>query len=107
MSDAKATILVVDDLPANRDLMVRRLERSGFQVQAAGSGPEALELVRRGNVDMVLLDIMMPGMTGIDVLRTLRATRSWPPVSRSWRWGPSSRRSGCRRWRAPTRCCFG
>ena len=76
MSDPKANILVVDDLPANRDLMVRRLERSGFRVQAAGSGPEALELVRRGNVDMVLLDIMMPGMTGIDVLRTLRATRS-------------------------------
>ena len=76
MSGAQATILVVDDLPANRDLMVRRLERSGFQVLSAASGPEALELVRRGNVDMVLLDIMMPGMTGLDVLRTLRATRS-------------------------------
>ena len=56
--------------------MVRRLERSGFNVLAAASGPEALELVRRGNIDLVLLDIMMPGMTGIDVLRTLRATRS-------------------------------
>jgi len=76
VSGAQATILVVDDLPANRDLMVRRLERSGFQVLSAASGPEALELVRRGNVDMVLLDIMMPGMTGLDVLRTLRATRS-------------------------------
>ena len=76
MSDPAATILVVDDLPANRDLMVRRLQRSGFQVLAASSGPEALELVRRGSVDMVLLDIMMPGMTGLDVLRTLRATRS-------------------------------
>jgi CheY-like chemotaxis protein len=76
LSEPAPTILVVDDLPANRDLMVRRLERSGFKVLAAGSGPEALDLVRRGNVDMVLLDIMMPGMTGIDVLRTLRATRS-------------------------------
>jgi CheY-like chemotaxis protein len=71
-----ATILVVDDLPANRDLMARRLERSGFRVLSAASGPEALELVRRGSVDLVLLDIMMPGMTGFDVLRTLRATRS-------------------------------
>ena len=71
-----ATILVVDDLPANRDLMTRRLERSGFRVLSAGSGAEALEAVRQSNVDMVLLDIMMPGMTGIDVLRTLRATRS-------------------------------
>ena len=71
-----ATILVVDDLPANRDLMARRLERSGYRVLSAASGPEALELVRRGSVDLVLLDIMMPGMTGFDVLRTLRATRS-------------------------------
>ena len=76
MSEPAATILVVDDLPANRDLMVRRLERSGFRVLQAASGPEALEIVRQGSVDLVLLDIMMPGMTGIDVLRTLRATRS-------------------------------
>jgi CheY-like chemotaxis protein len=71
-----ATILVVDDLPANRDLMVRRLERSGFNVIAAASGPEALEVVGRGRIDLVLLDIMMPGMTGIDVLRTIRMSRS-------------------------------
>jgi CheY-like chemotaxis protein len=70
------TILVVDDLPANRDLMSRRLERSGFRVLTAGSGAEALDAVRQSSVDMVLLDIMMPGMTGLDVLRTLRATRS-------------------------------
>ena len=76
MSEPTATILVVDDLPANRDLMTRRLERSGFSVVNAASGPEAIELVRRGNIDLVLLDIMMPGMTGLDVLRTLRATRS-------------------------------
>jgi CheY-like chemotaxis protein len=75
-SESTATILVVDDLPANRDLMVRRLERSGFNVVAAASGPEALEVVGRGKVDLVLLDIMMPGMTGIDVLRTLRMSRS-------------------------------
>ena len=42
-----ATILVVDDLPANRDLMSRRLERSGFRVVCAASGPEALDLLRR------------------------------------------------------------
>jgi CheY-like chemotaxis protein len=76
VSEPSARILVVDDLPANRELMVRRLERSGFQVLSAASGPEALEIVRRGNVDLVLLDIMMPGMTGLDVLRTLRARRS-------------------------------
>jgi CheY-like chemotaxis protein len=71
-----ATILVVDDLPANRDLMARRLERSGFRVVSAASGPEALELLRRTPVDLVLLDIMMPGMTGLDVLKTVRMTRT-------------------------------
>ncbi len=75
MSEA-ATILVVDDLPANRDLMTRRLERSGFRVLSAASGPEALELLRRSPVDLVLLDIMMPGMTGLDVLKTLRVSRA-------------------------------
>ena len=68
------TMLVVDDLPANRDLMTRRLERSGFRVVAAASGPEALEILRRQPVDLVLLDIMMPGMTGLDVLKTVRMT---------------------------------
>lgn len=71
-----ATILVVDDLPANRDLMARRLERSGFRVVSAASGPEALELLQRAPVDLVLLDIMMPGMTGLDVLKTVRMTRT-------------------------------
>jgi CheY-like chemotaxis protein len=70
----EAAILVVDDLPANRDLMTRRLERSGFRVVSAASGPEALEILRRQPVDLVLLDIMMPGMTGLDVLRTVRMT---------------------------------
>jgi CheY-like chemotaxis protein len=72
----EATILVVDDLPANRDLMARRLERSGFRVVSAASGPEALELLRRSAVDLVLLDIMMPGMTGLEVLKTVRMSRT-------------------------------
>jgi CheY-like chemotaxis protein len=71
-----ATILVVDDLPANRDLMTRRLERSGFRVVSASGGPEALDVLRRAPVDLVLLDIMMPGMTGFDVLKAVRVSRS-------------------------------
>ena len=71
-----ATILVVDDLLANRDLMVRRLERSGFRVLSAASGPEALEVLKSAPIDLVLLDIMMPGMTGFEVLKTVRLSRS-------------------------------
>jgi len=76
MSERAASVLVVDDLPANLELMVRRLERSGFEVISASDGPRALDLLRKRSVDVVLLDIMMPGMTGLDVLRHIRATWS-------------------------------
>jgi CheY-like chemotaxis protein len=76
MSERPARILVVDDLPANLDLMARRLERSGFEVLTASEGPKALEVLRTQAVDLVLLDIMMPGMTGLDVLRRIRETWS-------------------------------
>jgi CheY-like chemotaxis protein len=71
-----ASVLVVDDLPANLDLMARRLERSGFGVLTASDGPQALRILREQAVDLVLLDIMMPGMTGLDVLRRVRSTWS-------------------------------
>jgi DNA-binding response OmpR family regulator len=76
VSETPSTILVVDDLPANRELLARRLERSGFRVLCAGGGEEALDVLRSRDVDLVLLDIMMPGMTGLDVLRTVRLQRS-------------------------------
>ncbi len=72
----KATVLVVDDYPANRDLLARRLERAGYGVELAASGREALELLGRVSVDLVLLDIMMPGMSGLEVLGKIRETRS-------------------------------
>jgi CheY-like chemotaxis protein len=76
MSARAASVLVVDDLPANLELMARRLERSGFDVISASGGPQALDLLRKQSVDVVLLDVMMPGMTGLDVLRHIRATWS-------------------------------
>ena len=69
-------MLVVDDLPANVDLMARRLGRSGLDVLTAFDGPTALEVLQRQAVDLVLLDIMMPGMTGLEVLRRIRETWS-------------------------------
>jgi len=70
------TLLVVDDDADNRDLLSRRLEREGWTTRQAESGPRALEVVRAGGVDLVLLDLMMPGMGGLDVLKALRRTRS-------------------------------
>ncbi len=71
-----ARILVVDDHPTNRELLLRRLEKAGYTVTIAESGEEALEQLRAATFDLVLLDWMMPGMSGIEVLRRIRATRS-------------------------------
>ena len=65
-------ILVVDDNADNRDLIRRRLEREGYGVVEAEDGSRALELIRQQPFDLVILDVMMPGLSGIDVLQTLR-----------------------------------
>src|SRR6185503_16040675 len=71
---ADVTLLVVDDNAENRDMLSRRLERKGFGVRAAAGGREALDALARERVDLVLLDIMMPEVSGLDVLRSLRAS---------------------------------
>jgi PAS domain S-box-containing protein len=68
------TLLVVDDDDTNRVLLVRLFEGKGFRVECACSGTEALARVGEGNVDLVLLDMNMPGLSGFDVLRELRTT---------------------------------
>jgi Amt family ammonium transporter len=75
MNTMDATLLVVDDDAMNRDALSRRLTRTGFTVLTAESGPRALEVVNANRVDAVLLDVMMPGMSGIETLRVLRQSR--------------------------------
>ena len=70
---APAKILVVDDTPHNIRLLEAILLPRGYAVVAATSGPEALELVARERPDLVLLDIVMPGMDGHAACRRLRA----------------------------------
>jgi len=71
MSAAK--ILVVDDTPSNVKLLADVLGAKGYAVVTATSGADALEVVERERPDLVLLDVMMPGMSGYDVCRKLRA----------------------------------
>ena len=71
MSAAK--ILVVDDTPSNVKLLADVLGAKGYAVVTAASGADALEVVERERPDLVLLDVMMPGMSGYDVCRKLRA----------------------------------
>ena len=66
-------ILIVDDNAVNRDMLSRRLERQGYATAMAAGGEEALELLSRREFDLVLLDIMMPGMNGFQVLAHLKS----------------------------------
>lgn len=66
-------ILVVDDIEPNRILLQDVLEPRGYDVQLCASGIEALEVIRRGQPDLVLLDVNMPGTDGLEVCRRLRA----------------------------------
>ena len=71
MSD-QGTLLVVDDLPQNVRLLEAVFEPRGYEVRSAASGPEALSLLAGTPVDLVLLDIVMPGMDGYAVCRAVR-----------------------------------
>jgi len=73
--NAQAVILVVDDNELNRDLLTRRLAKKGFATDEACDGFKALEWLENHHCDLVLLDIMMPGMSGIEVLEKVRETR--------------------------------
>ena len=73
MSDVQRKILVVDDTPANVKLLVDVLTAKGYAVSAAVDGEQALQQVAADMPDIVLLDIMMPGLSGYDVCRRLRA----------------------------------
>lgn len=71
-SVAPGVILAVDDMPENRDLVSRLLGKAGHTVLTAESGEEALELLGTMGVDVVLLDLMMPGIGGAEVLTRLK-----------------------------------
>jgi two-component system cell cycle response regulator len=68
-----ARVLVVDDLAPNVKLLSAKLQAEYFDVVAAASGPEALEKIARSAPDLILLDVMMPGMDGFEVCRRLKA----------------------------------
>ena len=65
-------ILIIEDEPTIVDLISFNLKREGFEVEAAYDGVTGLEKALRGDADLVLLDVMLPGMNGFDVLQKLR-----------------------------------
>ena len=68
------TVLVVDDDPSNRDLLARRLARHGFDVLLVPDGESALHMISERTIDLVLLDMVMPGLGGDEVLARLKAS---------------------------------
>jgi DNA-binding response OmpR family regulator len=83
VSDRRPLVLVADDDPDIRSLVVLRLERSGYEVVAAGDGEEALATALERNPDLALLDVMMPKLDGYEVTERLRreeATRHLPVI---------------------------
>lgn len=78
--DLDAHVLVVEDDAPMRHLIARLLRENGFRVTGARDGREMWEALGRAGVDLVVLDVMLPGQSGFDLLRSLRARPGTPPV---------------------------
>jgi CheY-like chemotaxis protein len=70
------TFLLVDDHPLNLDLLERMITKLGYRAITASSGPAALKIIEKEKIDLVLLDIIMPGMDGIEALSEIRKMHS-------------------------------
>ena len=73
-------ILVVDDDPAIAEMLTMVMEREGFDTVVVDDGLEAVKAAERENPDLILLDLMLPGMGGVDVCRTVRETSAVPII---------------------------
>ncbi|MDC0325307.1 response regulator, partial [bacterium] len=67
-----ARILIVDDVPANLRILSEALESQGYRIQAATDGETALNLVAAGPPELILMDVMMPGIDGYETCRRLK-----------------------------------
>jgi two-component system, OmpR family, response regulator ResD len=76
----RRSILVVDDEPTIAEVVARYLERAGYETRTAADGPSALAAAASSRPDLVVLDIMLPGLDGLDVMRTLHEAGGRVPV---------------------------
>jgi DNA-binding response OmpR family regulator len=86
-----ATVLIVDDDPKIRELLRLYVEREGHRAAFAADGPEALAVARQSRPDLVLLDVMLPGLDGFEVCRRLREVSDVPVVLLTARSGDSDK----------------
>ena len=109
-SDDATRVLVADDDRDIRDLVAFKLGQAGYEVETAEDGVRALAQARSTPPSLVVLDVMMPGLSGLDVARQLRADPA-PPRSRSscsprkprrWTSSPASRSASTTTWSSPS-----
>src|SRR5579863_4068812 len=74
--EGQPRLLIVDDISDNRSILKRRFERRGFEVTEAESGLIAIDLIEKSPFDLVLLDVMMPGIDGMETLKRIRSQKS-------------------------------
>jgi DNA-binding response OmpR family regulator len=74
------TVLVVDDEPIVRDVVVRYLQRDGFATLEAGDGDAARHLIETGELSLVVLDVMLPGIDGLELCRWIRSRSDLPVI---------------------------
>ena len=73
-------ILLVEDNELNRDMLSRRLVRKGFEVSVAVDGPGGLSAARSGSCDLILMDLSLPGIDGLETARQLKADPATRPI---------------------------
>jgi DNA-binding response OmpR family regulator len=78
--DVMPTVLIVDDEPIVREVVADYLRKDGFRVESAADGPEALSRFATARPDLVLLDLMLPGIDGLEVCRRIRTTSNVPII---------------------------
>jgi DNA-binding response OmpR family regulator len=80
MAEPRGSVLVVDDEPTIAEVVSRYLERAGYETRVAGDGPHAIQLAGERRPDLVVLDLMLPGLDGLEVCRRLRARAPVPVI---------------------------
>src|SRR5215208_1709137 len=78
----RGSVLVVDDGPTIGEVVSRYLARAGYETRVAGDGPQAIELAGERRPDLVVLDLMLPGLDGLEVMRRLRQLGETGPRDR-------------------------
>ena len=78
--DHRGHILILDDEPANRELLSRHIQQLGLETFACATADEAYEVLRNNDIDLILLDLIMPGVSGHQVLADLKASQLWRAI---------------------------